>query len=260
MDGLSKEMCIASYLFLKKVFQIGRKSGWLFLALYVKQCQFSLKVFRAGSFRPDTPMSVAISLNRSGLPRIIPKFHRLIIIKDCGTRADKIIQVYLSFFSMYSFIMLSKRMSSSLFESITKPIGDIPRLETWMLKPHIKSLFSRYVPGISSIPLNQGMRWLPLWSTLPTYATWKRVMDKYYPEEKQFGRMRSPILVQLMELMAFRSLSKAARGEQFIQGVLFPKRVRYAFDSRNKMFSESDLETFERTVGPQSGSSNISDR
>lgn len=90
-------------------------------------------------------------------------------------------------------------------------------------------LFSRYVPGISSIPLNQGMRWLPLWSTLPTYATWKRVMDKYYPEEKQFGRMRSPILVQLMELMAFRSLSKAARGEQFIQGVLFPKRVRYAF-------------------------------
>lgn len=34
LDGLSKEMCIASYLIAKRIVQLGKKSGWLFVALY----------------------------------------------------------------------------------------------------------------------------------------------------------------------------------------------------------------------------------
>lgn len=41
-DGLTKELCIGAYLFSRSVIRIGRKSGWLHCALYLKQCASSL--------------------------------------------------------------------------------------------------------------------------------------------------------------------------------------------------------------------------
>lgn len=42
-DGLTKELCFGAYLFSRSVIRIGRKSGWLHCALYLKQCASSLQ-------------------------------------------------------------------------------------------------------------------------------------------------------------------------------------------------------------------------
>lgn len=41
--GLTKELCIGAYQFSRSVIRIGRKSGWLHCALYLKQCASSLQ-------------------------------------------------------------------------------------------------------------------------------------------------------------------------------------------------------------------------
>lgn len=99
MDRQTKEMCIACYLFLREVFRLKKKSGCLFLALYLKQCQFSLKTYYSGSFDRTLSLPVPVSLTRTGLPRIIPSFHRS-LIRVGDERADEIVRVYLSLFSL----------------------------------------------------------------------------------------------------------------------------------------------------------------
>lgn len=42
-DSLTKELCIGAYLLSRSVIRIGRKSGWLHCALYLKQCASSLQ-------------------------------------------------------------------------------------------------------------------------------------------------------------------------------------------------------------------------
>jgi len=98
-DGLAKEHCIAAYLFTKTVLRLVRKSGGLFVALYLKQCASSLQLAYGGDKTPLSLLPVPVSLTRSGYPRIIPRFHRNIIFKR-DERADVLVQMYLSFFSL----------------------------------------------------------------------------------------------------------------------------------------------------------------
>lgn len=68
-DGLTKELCIGAYLFSRSVIRIGRKSGWLHCALYLKQCASSLqngsvKLFL--SFQPATIHKVFVKARRHG--------------------------------------------------------------------------------------------------------------------------------------------------------------------------------------------------
>lgn len=98
-DGLNKEMCIAAYLFAKQVIYLGRKSGYLHLALYLKQCNTCLMTAYGGVNRPKGSLSVPVSLTRSGYPRIIPSFHRKMILRK-DDRADVLVRLYCSFFSL----------------------------------------------------------------------------------------------------------------------------------------------------------------
>lgn len=91
LDGLTKEMSIASYLIGKRIIKLGRKSGWLFVALYLKQCAVSLMLWR-GNTRPlPVDMSVPVSLTGCRLPRIIPSFHRS-EIRRRSPKGDVLIQ------------------------------------------------------------------------------------------------------------------------------------------------------------------------
>lgn len=68
-DGCSLEHCIAIALFCRSVYRIYRAKGALFLALYLKQCRSTLiKVYGVDL---DRSYSVAISVTRTGYPRII---------------------------------------------------------------------------------------------------------------------------------------------------------------------------------------------
>lgn len=78
-DGLTKERCIAAYLFAKQVYRLYRKSGLLFIVLYLKQCNSSLMIAYGGGYQGPDLLSVPVSLTRLGYPRIIPRLNRGII-------------------------------------------------------------------------------------------------------------------------------------------------------------------------------------
>lgn len=52
LDGLTKEHCIAGFLFAREVYRLRRKSGLLFVALYLKQCASSLQKAYSGDNDP----------------------------------------------------------------------------------------------------------------------------------------------------------------------------------------------------------------
>ena len=87
-------------------------------------------------------------LLRGGIPRIIPSFHRVQIIKG-GERGDRIVQLYLSLFSVSRLIALAPKVTQKTFSSITtphpNPTGSVKIKDAFLL-------IQRYVPRISSIP------------------------------------------------------------------------------------------------------------
>lgn len=73
-----------------------------------------------------------------------------------------------------------------------------------------------------------------------------------FSEKSKYSRVKCPFVAQTFELAAFRHLILFinSQGEQWNQGVLWPERVRYAFDPANKLLSGTDLDHFESKVGP----------
>ncbi|GKV52605.1 hypothetical protein SLEP1_g59181 [Rubroshorea leprosula] len=252
LDKITKETCIALHLFLRTVYSMGRKSGWLFTALYLKQCSIHLKIAYGGVYVKNTPYPISVSLTGSGYPRIIPAFvRRTILLRN--RRSELAVQLFLSFFTLFAIVEKGKVIKSSLFSSIKTPIADIDRVARWIggAKPLFKELFLRYIPKIQSIPLEQGMRWIPSWKIVPTYTALNTLYG-IFPEKAKYKGVKSPFLVQSMELSAFSFLVNFlnSRGEQWCQGILFEKRIRFPFDNSNSLFSGLDLESFEAKVGP----------
>lgn len=160
--GFTKELCIAAYLFSGSVVKLGRKSGWLLVALYLKQAASSLRTAYGGVKVPPALLPFPISLTRSGYPRIIPSFHRLKIGKG-DDEADRLVRMYLSFFSLYKVITLAKSVNDGLFSSIVeahpKDVARSIREYAASLGVTFPELLRRYVPDISSSPLHVGIVW-----------------------------------------------------------------------------------------------------
>jgi len=115
-DGLTKEHCIGAYLFACAVRRLGKKSGWLFTALYWKQCASSLQKAYGGVHTKNNLLPVKVSLTRSGSPRIIPSFNRIFMYKK-----DERAELYLSFFRLAKIVTLSKKVDKKTFYSILTP-------------------------------------------------------------------------------------------------------------------------------------------
>ncbi|WRX13024.1 hypothetical protein QQP08_005511 [Theobroma cacao] len=126
IDVLTKDLCIGAYLFPRAVSQIGQKSGWLYLSLYLKQCTTYLHEYCRGEKSPHSLLLVLLSLTRSGYLRIIPSFHQQLMYKKDG-KADQLVKIYLSFFSLAKVIQLAKRIDKLLFSSIVSPWDDPER-------------------------------------------------------------------------------------------------------------------------------------
>lgn len=94
----------------KRIIQLNRKSGPLFTALYLKQCAVSLQQAYAGVPGPKVPLPFQLSLTRSGYPKIIPSFHRKMIRKK-DEKADQLVKIYLSYFSVCRAVKLAKRLN-----------------------------------------------------------------------------------------------------------------------------------------------------
>ena len=166
-EGLTKEFCISAYLFTKLVIRLYRKSGALFTAFYLKQCSSSLQQAYGGVKTPHTLLPVPVSLTRSGYPQILPSFHRLMIYKK-DDKADMIVRIYLSFFTIANAILIPKKVSKS---TIIEPVNCMDSVEEFCssLKMSLNRLLPRYVPNLTEIPLFQGMTWEPTIKCLPSF-------------------------------------------------------------------------------------------
>lgn len=129
----------------------------------------SLRCVYGGKFDPHESTSVHLSLTRTGYPRILPRHHRF-LMRVGDDRADTLVQLYLSLFSFYSLIEIGKRLSKETFKTIKSPVGDIDSVVNFLseVKASFPTLIRRYVPDIQTIPLSQGMRWVPSWKALPS--------------------------------------------------------------------------------------------
>ncbi|RWC37471.1 MAG: hypothetical protein EOS23_33145 [Mesorhizobium sp.] len=92
-DGLNKELCVGIHLVVIRIVHLGRKSGWLFCALYFKQAASSLMMAYGGDELVHPDNGVPVYLARSGYPRIIPSHHRRMILKK-DEKADMLVKFY----------------------------------------------------------------------------------------------------------------------------------------------------------------------
>ena len=183
---LSKDKCIAVYLFIKWFHRFRKSAGWLNTALYLKACSVSLMRAYAGSWVVTDPTSHPVSLNRSGLPRCIPAFHRR-VIREKSERADLLVRFYLSLFSISRLILVVKR-ESYRFESICARAFSPSDNVVFSFRKHVVPLVSRYVPRLFETPMRLGFRWIPLWSSSPTSG-----------RKSVWGNLNGSILYEPME-------------------------------------------------------------
>ena len=177
------------------------------------------------------------------------------MIRRRDAKADLLVKWYLSLFSLSKVITLATKVSKATFSSIITPVSDIDAVVELVgsIKESFNRLVSRYVPGITTIPLEQGFRFVPTWKTVPTHSLTKRVwIERMKLKPERVSGLRSIFTSFPHELGAFNFLMNFvhARGEQFSQGCLWPERTRYAFDVNNKKFTPEDLDWFERRIGP----------
>ncbi|TQD71966.1 hypothetical protein C1H46_042494 [Malus baccata] len=123
----SKEYCITTHLFARRVLSLVRRSGFMSTALYLKQCSSSLLIAHGGDCCELELSSVPVSLNRRRYPSIIPAFHCRVIYGG-GHRADECVRFYLSIFSLYRLVILAKKISKNTFEPFITPIKDMDRV------------------------------------------------------------------------------------------------------------------------------------
>lgn len=88
-----------------------------------------------------------VSLTRSGIPRIIPAYHRH-VIRRRDDRADKLVQLYFS--GLSRLIKLAKPVSKVTFESIVTPLKDVDREVLSLIKEKFRDL------GFPKFPLRKG--------------------------------------------------------------------------------------------------------
>ncbi|KAK7326271.1 hypothetical protein VNO80_33088 [Phaseolus coccineus] len=170
-DGLNKELCVGIHLVVIRIVHLGRKSGWLFCAFYLKQAASSLMMAYGGDEFVHPDNAVPVSLTRSGYPRIIPSHHRRIILKK-DEKADML---------------------------VVGLVGSI--------KENFNRLISRYAPWIKRIPLEQGLRFEPTWKALPTHSLTKRVwVERRKLPYRKIRNFRSSFTSFSHELGAFQWL------------------------------------------------------
>ncbi|OMP12970.1 RNA-dependent RNA polymerase, mitoviral [Corchorus olitorius] len=100
------------------------------------------------------------------------------------------------------------------------------------MKPLIRHLIDRYIPDIRRIPLQEGLRFLPTWKTVPTSAWYTRLLRNSSDDSGK----------------PLRALAKKEEG--YSQGCLWPPYVRYPFDPTNETITHCFLDWFERRIGP----------
>lgn len=252
---LNTEIGLAAVNFSRIVFRQSRKSGLLHTALYFKQCSTSLQRYYAGCYCKSDSLSCVVGLTRSGIPTVIPKYIRK-IIRRRDDRADTWVRIYLSWFTIARMIELAPKVSSRLFKSITEPCKDIESAieVTSMIKTHGPNLISKYLPGIRSIPLLQGLKWEPTWKSVPLstkFVSRYRSIDSKESETLDQSNIFSNLKHEMAGFIFNINKIHSIQDGFFSPGCLWPEWIIYPLDhKRTSEIMNWSLEWFERRIGP----------
>lgn len=107
-----------------EVRQLGQKCGWFFVALKAVQLILTDCVWRCDPAYLSWSPSLSVA-------RIIPSFHRKLIIKQ-DDRADLLVKVYMSFFSLSQVICLAKRVDKNTLTSMVTKSYDMNSVFDWL--------------------------------------------------------------------------------------------------------------------------------
>lgn len=164
----------------------------------MKQAQFDLKIDYAGCYDRHTSLSIPVSLTRSGIPRRIASHHRRAISARDG-RSDRLVQLYLSFLSIYKKILIGNKITKKLLEPI---VEDVSSIEDFVVEisSHIRSLMLRYVPDIRTIPQG-GFKVIRSYRAFKLYS---KISDMDFG---RYARVKSPFLVQSIEVASYLTLT-----------------------------------------------------
>ncbi|KAF3635485.1 hypothetical protein FXO37_25969 [Capsicum annuum] len=156
--SMSREITFAGYDFVRKVRTMKWRLGFLFIALYLKQCTVSLQHYYMGNYQKGDSLSIPISLTKCGIPRIIPATLRKRIRAKCD-QGDRLVRIYLSWFGLAKLILVSKKVRKTTFSSIATPHPDIGCVLGVLdeMKTSFKELQPIYLPFLKDIPLELGM-------------------------------------------------------------------------------------------------------
>lgn len=248
----SKEHGIAAFLFAKRVLALRKSSGLLFCALYLKQCSACLATAYGGVPQQPARLPVFVKLNKKGYPLIIPSFHRKMIAKGDG-KADLLVRLYMSWFSLSKLVKLAKPVTRHTFDSIITPVADrerVLRLRSEMEKS-IPSLISRYLPFLPTVPLNTGPVWEPSWKSIPTnygkmVAQWlgPKVPVKWKSALKRSNTVFHGLLFEWWSFILFHE-NNPPLIIGFTSAPLFIRdRVLYALDPNNEWWAKASHEFF----------------
>lgn len=187
-----------------------------------------------------------VSLSRSGYPRIIPSFIRHKMYRKDDT-SDTLVRIWLSLFSLSRIVLAAKKVDRSIFDPIVSPVTNFDRAYEFVnrVAETLPRLIARYTPWISQLPLHQGLLWEPTCSQLSNQFRADGI-------NRSLANAKSCFNVYPYELSAFVYLMQFVhiRGEQWSQGALWPRFIRFALDQNKKRICVWSFYWFERAVGP----------
>ncbi|KAH0644769.1 hypothetical protein KY284_032653 [Solanum tuberosum] len=224
--SMSKEIALAGCSFVKQVRYLKQKSGFLYTALYLKQCAVSLQRYYAGNHHKGDLLSVPVSLTRCGIPKIIP-------------------------------VVLRKHAT---FSSMASPHPDIGRVLQVVdeIKTSFRDLQPIYLPHLQNIPLELGMSWESTWKSTPLLDNFVRSFDlkvddtidkeaaKYAKDHNIFVNLKHEIAAFIWNIQKIHSIPDGF----FSPGILWSKMVYYPFDRNNTRFANEMFNYFESAMGP----------
>jgi len=117
----------------------------------------------------------------------------------------------------------------------------------------MKDLLLRYVPGIRTIPLRQGISFKPTGKALPTVKVTQSVLlYRCKMAYREVRKVRSCFPAFPFELASWQWLMQYvhSQGMHYSQGCLWAERIRYPFDRNNRIFAPTGLDWFEQRIGP----------
>lgn len=244
---LTVEVGLAVTHLAKAVRRLARRSGWLFVALYLKQCAVHLQRYHSvldKSTLINSSASVSVSLTRCGLPRVIPKVHRhQISIRD--DRSRYLVKLYLSLFSVCRIIKLAKKIDKSTFSSITSEHQDIGLVQEVLgiIKNASSYIIPKYLPFIREIPLNKGFSWVPTWKSLPNQN------DSRFGYSNKVVNCFSSLKHEIASFAVDLNILHSTEGI-FSPAMLFGKRVLYPLDNEyTRRALHEDAEFYESNLG-----------